>query len=106
MDASQAMRAMVKSSGLTHKQIEARAGQYGGWVGQALARTRPGADLLADVANACGYRLELVPMDGGESIAIGDLPSIDGNVAQDPIAQTRALLTRALANLDSLEPND
>ena len=105
MTSAQAMRAMVESVGLTHKQIEARAGQYGGWVGQALARTRPGADLLAEIAHACGYRLALVPMDGGDAIPIGDA-STDANASNATIAQTRALLTRALANLDVLEMDE
>ena len=82
-------------------------GRYDSYISQLLTRSSvPGTDTVAAVANACGYRLELVPMDGGESIAIGDLSSIDGNATPDPIAQARALLTRALANLDSLEPND
>jgi len=105
MDASQAMRAMVERAGLTHAQIETRAGRYGGWVGQTLARPRPGADLLATLAHVCGYRLELVPVTGGESIPIGDTSS-DSSVSSAPehdaIEQTRALLARALQTLDSV----
>ena len=99
MDASNAMRACVIESGLTHKQIESKARRYNGWIGQTLARPRPGADLLAEVAHACGYRLALVPDDDGETIVIGEdfeptAPSMDR------IEQARALLARACALLD------
>ena len=103
MDAAEALRGMVEASGLTHKQLEARAGRYGGWIGQSLARPRPGADLVADIARACGYRLELVPMDGGEAITIGEAMD-DGTsaAAGDRFVQARALLHRAAALLDDM----
>lgn len=101
MNAAQAMRTVVESSGLTHRQIEARAGRYGGWIGQTLMRPKPGADLLASVAKACGYRLELVPMDGGEPIRIGD--DVAEVAKGDRIAQARALIGRAAALLDGEE---
>ena len=104
MDASNAMRGMVESCGLTHKQIEARAGTYGGWIGQSLARPRPGADLLASIAHACGYRLELVPLDGGAPIVIGDdQDQREEDRAADRVAQARALVHRAAALLDYME---
>ena len=104
MNAAQAMRTVVESSGLTHRQIEARAGRYGGWIGQTLMRPKPGADLLASVAKACGYRLELVPMDGGEPIRIGDDVAEVAEVAEgDRIAQARALIVRAAALLGGEE---
>lgn len=102
MDASQAMREVVESSGLTHRQIEARSRRYGGWVGQSLARPRPGADLLAEMAHACGYRLELVPMDGGRSIVIGDGCAPDRGDAPS-LDQARALIARASSILEALD---
>lgn len=104
MDAHEAARAIVEGCGLTHRQIEARAGRYGGWIGQTLARPRPGADLLADLARSCGYRLELVPMDGGDSIVIGDA-SDDARPMEDSdrISEARALMRRATALLDAME---
>jgi len=101
MNAAQAMRTVVESSGLTHRQIEARAGRYGGWIGQTLMRPKPGADLLASVAKACGYRLELVPMDGGEPIRIGD--DVADVAEGDRITQARALIGRAAALLGGEE---
>ena len=103
MDASGAMRGMVEACGLTHKQIENRGGMYGGWIGQSLARPKPGADLLASIATACGYRLELVPLDGGAPIVIGDDDDQRDDSAADRVAQARALVHRAAALLDDME---
>lgn len=102
MDARDAARHMVDVSGLTQRQIETRAGRFNGWAAQSLARPRPGADLLASIATACGYRLELVPIDGGPSIAIGD------DSAQDPndtptMDQARAMIARGLAMLEQMD---
>ena len=100
MDASKALRRMVEVSGLTHRQIEARAGRYGGWVGQTLARSTPGADLVAEMARSCGYSLQLVPMDGGTTITIGD--SLDDLDDAATIDQARAAIARAASILDRI----
>jgi transcriptional regulator with XRE-family HTH domain len=103
MDVQQAMRAMVDVSGMTHRQISARLGRYDSYVSQLLTRQSvPSVDTVAQVAHACGYRLELVPMAGGDALVIGD----DGDDAHDrgdAIARTKELLTKALANLDAME---
>jgi transcriptional regulator with XRE-family HTH domain len=103
MDVQQAMRAMVDASGMTHRQISARLGRYESYVSQLLTRQSvPSVDTVAQVAHACGYRLELVPMAGGDALVIGD----DGDDAHDrgdAIARTKELLTKALANLDAME---
>lgn len=103
MDVQQAMRAMVDASGMTHRQISARLGRYDSYVSQLLTRQSvPSVDTVAQVAHACGYRLELVPMAGGDALVIGD----DGDDAPDrdmTIARTKELLTKALANLESME---
>lgn len=102
MDARDAARHMVDVSGLTQRQIETRAGRFNGWAAQSLARPRPGADLLASIATACGYRLELVPIDGGPSITIGaDSPDLDD--AAPSLQDARAMLARASAILDQLD---
>ena len=106
MEVADAMRKMVDESGLTRSQISARMGRYDSYISQLLTRPSvPGADTVAAVAHACGYRLALVPMDGGDTIPIGDA-STDSDASNATIAQTRALLTRALANLDALEIMD
>jgi transcriptional regulator with XRE-family HTH domain len=103
MDVQQAMRAMVDASGMTHRQISARLGRYDSYVSQLLTRQSvPSVDTVAQVAHACGYRLELVPMAGGDALVIGD----DGDDAPDrgdAIARTKELLLKALANLESME---
>ena len=102
MDAANAMRCIVEQSGFTHRQIESRAGRYGGWVGQTLSRPRPGADLLSEIARACGYRLELVPMDGGDPITIGTYET-DEQTQPRATDQARALILRAAALLEQVE---
>ena len=103
MDVQQAMRAMVDASGMTHRQISARLGRYDSYVSQLLTRQSvPSVDTVAQVAHACGYRLELVPMAGGDALVIGD----DGDDVpdrSDAIARTKELLLKALANLDAME---
>lgn len=102
MDAANAMRYVVEQSGLTHKQVESRADRYGGWLGQTLSRPRPGADLLAEVARACGYRLELVPMDGGEPVTIGG-DDMHEQTHEHVADQARALILRAAALLENAD---
>jgi hypothetical protein len=103
MDVQQAMRAMVDASGMRHRQISARLGRYDSYVSQLLTRQSvPSVDTVAQVAHACDYRLELVPMAGGDALVIGD----DGDDAPDrcdAIARTKELLLKALANLDAME---
>jgi hypothetical protein len=103
MDVQQAMRAMVDASGMTHRQISARLGRYDSYVSQLLTRQSvPSVDTVAQVAHACGYCLELVPMAGGDALVIGD----DGDDVPDrgdAIARTKELLLKALANLDAME---
>ena len=100
MDASQALREIVEASGLTHRQIARRLGRYDSYVSQLLTRSgAPGADTLASVAGACGYRLELVPMDGSESLTIGDYEQTQPRAAD----QARALILRAAALLEQVD---
>lgn len=105
MDTIDAVRQMVDGSGLTHRQIARQLGRYDTWVSQILTRGRdPQVSTLADVAQACGYRLQLVPMDGGDTITIGEEDHDDGDAgAQDPVVQARALVHRAAALLDDME---
>ena len=105
MDVQQAMRAMVDASGMTHRQISARLGRYDSYVSQLLTRQSvPSVDTVAQVAHACGYRLELVPMAGGDALVIGD-EGDDAPDRDDAIARTKELLLKALANLDAMESN-
>ena len=107
MDVQQAMRAMVDASGMTHRQISARLGRYDSYVSQLLTRQSvPSVDTVAQVAHACDYRLELMPMAGGDVLVIGDDGddvTDRGDATGDAIAQTKELLLKALANLDAME---
>ena len=104
MDAINAMRVMIDASSLTHRQIAARLGKYDTYVSQLLTRSRdPQTATLADVAHACNYRLQLVPLDGGDAITIGDDQSDDQGGDAPTIDQARALLDRASAVLARLD---
>lgn len=106
MDGIEAIRTIVEESGLTHRQIAGRLGRYDTYVSQILTRGRdPLVSTLADIARACGYRLDLVPMDGaGATIHIGD--DADDDAGAVSISQARALLVRASAMLASLDDTD
>ena len=111
MDALHALREAVEASGLTHRQIARRLGKYDAYISQALTRSsNPSADTLATIARACGYRLELVPVDGsGDSIVVGLDPAGapgSSDSRADEIAQARALLARASALLESVASDD
>ena len=104
MQAIEAIREIVDISGLTHRQIAQRLDKYDTFVSQILTRGRdPQASTLADVATACGYRLALVPLDGGAPIVIGEEQDQRDDSAADRVAQARALVHRAAAILDDME---
>lgn len=101
MDTKQAIREIVQRSGLTHRQIAHRLGKYDTYVSQITSRaTTPNGDDLAALARACGYRLELVPIDGGDHITIG---GDDATTTPATIADVRALLSRAAGMLDEID---
>ena len=101
MDTITSVRTMIDDSGLTHRQIAHRLGKYDTYVSQVLNRGKTlKTDTLLDIARACGYRLDLVPTDGGKTITIGDAPT---TTDAPTIDQARALLLRAAAVLDSLD---
>ena len=103
MDAMQAIRAMMSSSGLTHRQIAHRLGKYDTYVSQVLSRGKtPQTDTLTDIARACGYTLQLVPLDGGATITIGDDDAADRDDTPT-IDQARAMIARGLSMLDQMD---
>ena len=81
-----------------------RSGRYDAYVSQVLTRTtNPAIDTIASIARACGYRLELVPMDEcAASIVIGDALPDEHYDTGDEIMQARALLARATALLENV----
>ena len=103
MDSVQALREAVEVSGLTHRQVAQRIGRNDAYVSQAMRQKSIGGDVLASIAHACGYRLELVPLDGGAPIVIGEEQDQQDDSAADRVAQARALVHRAAALLDYME---
>ena len=102
MQVTQAIQSMCAASGLTHRQIAGRLGKYDTYVSQMITRrTDPQTSTLADLARACGYSLQLVPMDGGEAITIGD--DSRGTDAQPTISDARAMIARGLAMLEAMD---
>jgi hypothetical protein len=64
---------MLEASGLTSYRVSVVLGRHSSYVSTMLRRgSRPSGDLLARVAAACGYRLELVPVDGSGPVLVVD----------------------------------
>lgn len=62
MNASDAMRMMIKTSGKSGRQVAREIGRSDSFVSSTLAQgVCPRADTLAKVAHACGYELVAVP---------------------------------------------
>lgn len=79
MDTLQAVREMLAASGLTPYRVAVKIGRHSSYVSQMVRRgSVPSADLLAEIAGACGYRLELVPDDGGDVLTIDGGASSSG----------------------------
>ena len=82
MDSKEALRALLARSDKPKTAISLELGKSSGYVNSYLTMGRaPGADVLADIAGACGYRLALVP-------AGDQLPA--GSIVIDPAAADRA----------------
>lgn len=74
-----ALRAMLAASGVTPYRAALLIGRRAPYVSTMLRRgSCPSADLLARLAAVCGYRLELVPIDGGNALEIGGSADGDG----------------------------
>ena len=62
MDASEAIRMMIKLSGKSGRKVAREIGRSESFVSASLAQgVCPRVDTLARVASACGYELVLVP---------------------------------------------
>jgi len=76
MTASDAVREMLGASGLTTYRVSKALGRHSSYVSTMLRRgSCPSADLLAKIAGACGYSLQLVPLEGGDTLTIGAGPA-------------------------------
>lgn len=71
MRSTDAVRLMIDRSGLTCYRVAMGLDRHSSYVSTMLRRgSVPSADLLARIARICGYRLELIPDDGGEPITL------------------------------------
>lgn len=62
MDAKQALRSLVDNSGKSQRAISRELGKTDNYVSALFSMGRaPGSDLMAAIAQACGYTLALVP---------------------------------------------
>ena len=66
-----AVRLMLERSNTTPYRAAVSMGRSPTYVSSMLRRgSVPSADILSEIARACGYRLDLVPLDGSEAIHI------------------------------------
>ena len=67
MDANEAMRLIIESSGKSGRQVAREIGRSESFISSSLAQgVCPRADTLARVASACGYELVLIPKPEGD----------------------------------------
>lgn len=72
VDTLEAVRAMLEHSGRTSYRVAVEMGRAPSYVSSMLRRgSCPSADVLAQMADACGYDLRLVSRDGLDALTIG-----------------------------------
>ena len=80
MDVKRSIRSMTGAAGMTLRDVSRACGRSDGWLGALLRR--PGdltASSIARAADACGYRLALVPADRLPADAVTIDPTHDGD---------------------------
>ena len=72
VNANDAMRAMIETSGKSGRQVAREIGRSESFVSSTLAQgVCPRADTLARVAEACGYKIVIVPTDVASNLLDG-----------------------------------
>lgn len=75
MEPNNAVRAMLDDAGLSPYAASLKMGKAHSYVLSAIKRKGGiSATVIADIARACGYTLQLVPDDGTDTITI-DAPT-------------------------------
>lgn len=70
MDAKEAIRLIIKTSGKSGRQVAREIGRSESFISSSLAQgVCPRVDTLAHVAHACGYELVLVPRNEADRIS-------------------------------------
>lgn len=76
MNTSEALRLLLDRSGVTPYRVAVDMGRAPTYVSSMLRRgSVPSADLLAQIADVCGYDLRLISRDGLDSITIDAGPT-------------------------------
>lgn len=71
MDTVESVRLMIERAGVTPYRVAVDMGRAPTYVSSMLRRgSVPSADLLAQIADACGYDLRLIARDGLDSITV------------------------------------
>jgi DNA-binding phage protein len=72
VNANDVMRAMIETSGKSGRQVAREIGRSESFVSSTLAQgVCPRADTLARVADACGYKIVIVPKDVARNLLDG-----------------------------------
>lgn len=76
MDTIESVRMMIERAGVTPYRVAVDMGRAPTYVSSMLRRgSTPSADLLAQIADVCGYDLRLISRDGLDSITIDARPT-------------------------------
>lgn len=71
MQAVDALSAIIDNSGMTKSAIAASMGRNGSYIRITVNRGyTPRTDIMAEIADACGYDLKLLKRDGTDEITI------------------------------------
>lgn len=71
METRRAIRRIVHLSGKSQRQVSEDMGRSPNFVSAVLTQKRtPSTDLMAEIAEVCGYELQLVKKGGGEVIVL------------------------------------
>lgn len=92
MDSRQALAHVVAKGGKSKAALSRELGRSEGFVSSLFSMHRaPGVDLMASIAKACGYDLQLV--GHGETITLGDDGEGDGQARAQGAASTPGTTT-------------
>ena len=71
MQVNEVLRFVISSCDLSYRQVSATLGKSPNWAGIVSMPSRtPSTATLADVADVCGYDLQLVRRDTGATVTV------------------------------------
>lgn len=99
MDITERLRQLRVSARLSQEQLANRLGHPQAWVSRReVGATRVKPDEIAEIAEACGYRMEMIFLPDGDGAS--DLSELLAIVRPEDAAAVAGLL-RALPHLDA-----